>query len=541
MNVASGSPFPNPSEIEGALARENATWFEFLQALHGLVHASCCGSGTGGAWAVRWAAKESRFATIGYAAWRESINPAQPLLPVRSGAYLLPDVTIVEPGLAPRAKVDLFVSKGRISKIVPNGSAPSDGAATVEALRGHVVCPALTDMHIHNPPSNLLNLTPLFLYLHLRHGIVRMREAGDVDGTGTPAALQLIESGALPGLDMHYCYAFVTTERARWKNSLHLDDPGQAEHVVQKLQHTGARWIKAYENLDQASLRALIDAATRAGLGVMGHVPVKLSFEEALIPDGQHFFGVPHPGDLRRGHVLNRIVDWQGVTRSRITETVTFCLRHGLAMTPTLSSSLALMRMRDYERERQAADVRMLPDLFGDIAWHPQHGLPIFRNMTEEDFRRGGEAIKLKLELTHALWSAGVPLRLGTDIGQPFSIPGSALHREISAFETAGVPRDAAWKIASLDAAKVLGRDDSGSLREGMRADFLTSTTSPLKEGWTPKSITAVAPGGNLMMASDLDAAIEREQSSFRGAIARMTSRWLAQFAITSYARRFVP
>jgi hypothetical protein len=273
----------------------------------------------------------------------------------------------------------------------------------------------------------------------------------------------------------------------------------------------------------------------------MGHVPVKLTFEQALLPDTQHYFGVPLPQDLRGPHVINRIVDWQGVTSARIAETVEFCRRSALAMTPTLSSGINLLRLDQYEAERQAPDVKLLPQFYRDIIWHPAHGLPIFRNLGATDFRNGREAVKRKLELTHSLWRAGVPLRLGTDVQQPFAVPGVSLHREMSAFEDAGVPRAEVWKLASLDAAHALGVEDTGSIKPGMRADVLANRISPLEAPWTPQQISAVVAGGRLMRASDLDASIERELGRFKGAVNSLTSRWLAQFAVARLARRYVP
>jgi hypothetical protein len=288
-------------------------------------------------------------------------------------------------------------------------------------------------------------------------------------------------------------------------------------------------------------VRALTAAARRAGLGVMGHVPTKLAFEQALLPDAQHYFGVPLPADLRRDHIVNRIVDWQAVTPARIAEIIEVCLRNGLAMTPTLSSSLNILRLEHYEAERQCEDARLVPDFYREIVWHPLHGLPIFRNMSAEDFRRGREAAKRKLELTHALWRAGVPLRLGTDVQQPFAVPGAALHQEIAAFEAAGIPRAQAWKFASLDAAQALGVEDAGAIRAGMRADLVTSDASPIEPGWSAQRMSAVLAGGHLMLAKDLDAAIERQRERFSGAISRLTSRWLAQFAMARFAKRAVP
>jgi hypothetical protein len=43
------------------------------------------------------------------------------------------------------------------------------------------------------------------------------------------------------------------------------------------------------------------------------------------------------------------------------------------------------------------------------------------------------------------------------------------------------------------------------------------------------------------MLTADLDAAIERQRARFVGAIARLTSRWLALFALARFAKRAVP
>jgi hypothetical protein len=539
------SPMITRSPIAPGIALEEVGWLDFLAALQDVIHASCCGAGLGGTLPVRLAARAKAdlpgFARLGYQAWRKTVRPASPLVPVVAGPIVLPGVTVVEPEAAPRPNVDVVIVDGRIARIAPADGRASEGAEVVESVRGHFVAPALADLHIHNPPHNIFNLTPLFLLLYLRQGIVRLREAGDVDGTGTPAALALIESGAFPGLDLHYSYCFVTTDHARWPNSISFDRPEQADAIIARLRHLGARWVKSYENLDAERVHALVGAARRAGLGVMGHVPTKLAFEEALLPDGQHYFGVPAPKDLRRDHIINRIVDWQGVTAARIAEVVEICLRNGLVMTPTLSSGSNILRLQDYEAERLAADVRILPDFYRDVVWHPVHGLPIFRNMSADDFQRGREAAKRKLELTRALWRAGVPLRLGTDVQQPFAVPGFALHQELAAFERAGIPRAEAWKFASLDAARALGVEDSGALREGMRADLLVSAVSPLESGWSTERMSAVVARGNLMLAKDLDLAIERQRARFAGAVNRLTARWLAMFSIARFAKRTVP
>ena len=111
-------------------------------------------------------------------------------------------------------------------------------------------------------------------------------------------------------------------------------------------------------------------------------------------------------------------------------------------------------------------------------------------------------------------------------------MPGASLHREMAAFEEAGIPRTDVWRLASLDAARVLGINDSGSIQVRMRAVALTSPISPFEAAWTSKQISAVVAGGNLMLSKDLDSSIDKELGRFSGSVTRLTSRSLTEFAV---------
>jgi imidazolonepropionase-like amidohydrolase len=528
--------------LVGGFDEDDPGWAEFRTAVHRLVHASCCGNGGGGALAAVPMARGQphRFARLGYGNWSATIRPSRPHLPVRNDDYVLPDVMLVEPDKPAREHVDLHVANGRIADIRPTGEGSAHRSSIVEKLRGHAVSPALTDLHTHLPPKNALNLTALFLLLHLRHGVVRTRDAGDIDGSATPAALKLLLSGALPGPEMHYAYYFVTTGRARWSNSLVYDHPDQAPEIIAQLQKVRATWVKSYENLDVPRLRALTEAAERAGVGVMGHVPTKLSVEEAAIPDSQHMWGVAPPGSLRRDHILNRAIDWHAVTPARLDAVVDACLAQKLVMTPTLASHAGLLRLADHEAESQREDARLMPRLYRDVIWHPAYGLPSYRGISADDFDRARRALDLKLVLTRKLAEAGVPLRLGTDVQQPFVVPGASIHKEIGLFEQAGISRSTAWSWASRSAAQTLGIDDSGAIEVGARADLLTSAVPPLMPGWHPKQVSAVITGGKLVLAEDLDAAIDGELGRFEGTFGRYIAKWLVQFTLGRLTKNFV-
>src|SRR5215468_1041124 len=89
---------------------EEISWPDYHDALQALVHASCCGAGSGGGFAATAVPDSPRFAKLGYAAWRGSVKQATPILPVEHGPLVLPGVTIAEPQQAIRPNVDLFIA-----------------------------------------------------------------------------------------------------------------------------------------------------------------------------------------------------------------------------------------------------------------------------------------------------------------------------------------------------------------------------------------------------------------------------------------------
>lgn len=515
-------------------------WTAFVQAVHQMTHASCCGGGGGGSVPLAGAAAPVPvLLRKGIAEWRSGVRPSRPTVPIERGPFILPSVTMLEPGRKPVGPVDLLIANGRIAGLHAPGTIGGK-VRVIEALRGQMVTTGLTDMHVHMPPDSILRLTPLFMLLNLRFGVVRARDAGDPDGSATPAALALVESGALPGPQLHYAYAFVGDGRARWGNTIAMSHPDQATAIVDRLKFAGASWIKAYENLDAARIAALCRAATDAGLRVMGHVPTSHRLEDARLPDAQHGFGIPEPGTLRRDHVLNRAIDWQSVDRVRRDQVIEGCLAQGLALTPTLVTTGGILRLEDWEAQRSAPDARLLPAFYTDIVWHPEHGLPAYRGISAEDFDRARDAQARKLDFVGAAIKAGVDTRLGTDTQQPFIIPGIALHDEMRAFEAAGIDREQIWRMAGPEAANRLGVEDASSLAVGQRADLIVTPRSPFEPGWSPEMIKATICNGACLFTGDLESAIRVELRRFDNRFSRHLIAWLARFAMNKSARNFV-
>jgi cytosine/adenosine deaminase-related metal-dependent hydrolase len=445
------------------------------------------------------------------------VTPPWPL----TGPFTLPDVTLVQPAESSTPHTALHV---RGDRIAPAGDG---GGEVLEQYRGAHVLPGLVDMHTHLPPSSPLHLTESVLLLNIAHGVTTVRDAGDADGTSGGAARAAIEGGH-PGPRLSTAGSFVTRGRRRWPNSVQMSGPGQAAEIVARAADGGRRWIKSYEGLDAADIAALVSAAERRGLGVMGHVPTTLRHEQALLPDTQHLFGVPDPADLGADTVLCRATDWQGVTDRRLDEVVRHSLAHGLAHTPTLVATEALLSYRDYESARRDSRAGMLPPLYADRLWHPERGFPVYRGIDGARLDRVAHSLRLKLRLVGLMHSAGVELHLGTD-SQPFTVPGHALHAEMRLFERAGIPAPEVWRIATRVAGRVLGpglgEPALGTLAPGAPADLLLYSADPTARTDPSEGLTAVVTRGRLYTRADLETALEADRRRLRRPLPALLGR----------------
>jgi hypothetical protein len=522
----------------------DGTFEEFERAVMSLVHGGCCATPSLSVMRRQPALplrENTNFRRLGRDAWAATLSPRDPILPTTRGTFVLPDVTVAHADRPDEKHVDVLVSHGNIDRITPTGTADSPPGATVcEHARGSFVSSALIDMHVHMPPANLLRLTDIFLLQTLRHGITVVREAGDPDGTATPAALACVASGALPGPEIHYAYGFVNAPPARWSNSFAYHDPAQAPSIMQRLQHLGATWVKSYENLDLPRIEALKQAAREAGMGVLGHIPYGLGYEEALLPDSQHLMGVAPPSSIRRDHIFDRIYDWDAVDRRRMDVVRRASIEHQLAMTPTLNAVTGVLDLERYQEACREPTARALPSFYSAVVWNPDKGMPAYRNLTKEDFDRCRRAVERKHEFISRLHHDGVMLLLGTDTQQPFVAPGIALHREFDAFDQAGIPRRDSFRLATKSAATVLGLTKVGTIAEGTRAELMASRTDPRQSSWSvERDLKATIVRGVLVTAEDLDKAIRLELARFENKFSEFATRLLARLNVHQFARNF--
>jgi imidazolonepropionase-like amidohydrolase len=149
-----------------------------------------------------------------------------------------------------------------------------------------------------------------------------------------------------------------------------------------------------------------------------------------------------------------------------------------LAALPVLDASV---RERLLETERLPADPRDTPEMRARRA--------------ERDAARDATMAANLL----ALHSAGVPVVLGTDAGNPLTPHGPSVFAELAAMQAAGLSPRAVLTAATRDAARAIGRGaDLGRIAPGCTADLLVLQSDPGQDISALESIAWVMRGGVL-------------------------------------------
>lgn len=447
------------------------------------------------------------------AAWVwTSFVPPDPL-PVPVQGLILDDVTIVNPGEDRIAGQRIRVDGGVIAQITdasPENPAPPE----TTSLSGLYALPGIIDMHVHYPPA-AVRLTRYFSLLYLAHGVTSVRDAADTDGTASAKARAGSEEAAFPSPRVFASGPFVDEPPKRWANTRLVHNADEARQAVRDIKADGFKVIKAYDHLSLDVLEAIKDEAKAQSMGVMGHVPFALSYEEARLPDAQHFYGVPGPQHLESDSIAHRIHAWQHVDDARMDVIVNATLEHGLANTPTLVSSAQLLLMNDYDRARGTYEAQLVPRFYRDVVWNPIIGLSFYRELTADDFAALEEKLEKMKTLVSRLHAAGTPIHLGTDTQQPFIVPGASLHQELHLVVEAGLTPEEAWRSASRDSGTWLGVTDLGVLKEGAPADLLIYREDPTQNLAALDTLEAVIADGRLYLKRDIDAALQQYQAHY--------------------------
>ena len=376
----------------------------------------------------------------------------------------LENVHVVNPGQTTQTHQTVVIEDGVITSIKP-----ADRKARRNIPR--YIMPGLIDTHVHAPrfrPDE-----ELFHTLYLMHGVTTVRNLGGGDRIFEVA--QAIEKGERIGPRTLSCGQPLDGPQGS-DIALELESAEDAVDAVKALHESGARCIKVYPMLAPDVFLALKKEAKRLELPVVGRMNNRLGIEGTSMDEVHHLHGVLDV--VSPGYRMNDVREWlkawkKKFSKERIDLTVRMAQMHGSAHVPSLVGVgyLAGRKMKKVPRPK----LRLLPD------WYSETNGTVYYNLNKSTRKAAKTALPRMFATVKALNAGGVPLLVGTDSPADNVVPGISVHDELKLLVRAGLTPAEALAAGTIHAAKRLGLDKVGEIKEGKDADLLIFSEDPTK------------------------------------------------------------
>lgn len=100
---------------------------------------------------------------------------------------------------------------------------------------------------------------------------------------------------------------------------------------------------------------------------------------------------------------------------------------------------------------------------------------------------------------------AGIPVAMGTDAGNPLTLHGPSVYREMEAMVEAGLTPMQVLVAATRNGARAMGRTDIGTLEPGKLADLVVLDADPLADVGNLRRVALVARGGEVWTRQEME------------------------------------
>ncbi len=422
-------------------------------------------------------------------------------------------VTVIDPSGAPsQPDMTVIIDHGRIVDVAPTRTLKPPSAAALVDGKGRYLLPGLWDMHVHTAfgdwlPRNERVTLPLFV----ANGVTGVRDMGG----DLPVLLTWradIEAGRLLGPRMFIAGPMLDGPVPRFPSSAPVATAADARRVVDELKAQGVDFIKIQSLIPREGYFAAAGESKRVGLDFVGHVPDAVRASEAS-KAGQrsieHFTGIFEGCSTIEDQLivgpksLGRNVATYDADRAR--RLIALMAKNQTWQVPTLV----------WERGQWLVDAidlthdpltRYAPAAWKERTW-PMFVHDIIESMDTDPLPVRQHFVQMELDMTLAMFRAGVPFMAGTDTAAGVHVfPGFSLHDELALFVQAGLTPLQALQTATVNPARFMGRlADLGTVAKGKLADLLLLDADPLEDIANTRKIRGVVLAGRYFDRAGLD------------------------------------
>ena len=394
------------------------------------------------------------------------------------GVNVLP---MTEPGV-PRVVENrtVVVTGRRIASMHPADEVDvADGTEVVDA-EGMYLMPGLAEMHGHLPGPRMVSSDARnLLFLYIANGVTTVR---GMQGERSQLGLRArIARGQSLGPRLFVGSPSMTGGR--------VTTPAQGEQLVREHNQRGYDLVKMHEGLAPDVFDAVAATANEVGLPFGGHVPDAVglrhalasgqvsidhldNYVEALVPDEQ----LPAAADGLFG--VGALLDQ--VDMALLPELVDATRAAGASVVPTM-----VLWETVFFGDRSAAELRAARP---EVRYMPPETVEQWERVADERAAAGDPETNrrvavLRRRILQALHEGGVPVLLGTDSPQIFSVPGFSVHHEMALWVEVGMNPYQVLEAGTRRVAEYFGAaDDFGTIEIGRRADLLLLTANPIDD-----------------------------------------------------------
>jgi hypothetical protein len=310
-----------------------------------------------------------------------------------------------------------------------------------------------------------------------------MRTTGSVETYADLNLKHAIDEGKLPGPHIDVTGPYLEGPNSYFIQMHQLSGPDEARQMVDYWADRGVTSFKAYMNITRAELKAAIEAAHKRGIKVTGHL-CSVTYKEAAelgIDDLEHGFFVntqldpdkkPDLCSESMGAYTLEHMPANGLEAKDLIDTL---VKHHVAITSTLPVFESGSIPGRPPLRQQALDV-MTPEAREAYLYNRER--PATMKPPKDDWAM---LFKRDMELEHTFAQAGGLLLAGPDpTGNGGVVPGFGDQREIELLVEAGFSPVEAIKIATLNGATYLGKQDQiGTVAAGKNADLVVIKGDP--------------------------------------------------------------
>ena len=427
-----------------------------------------------------------------------SLSPlTQKYVRVNSPRVILAHVRVIDGSGNPAVDdQNIVIEAGKIAAIMPGADVPKTDGVTVLDLRGYTVMPGIVGMHDHlyhiarpdldatgawEAPLLVPQMTFSSPRLYLAAGVTTMRTTGSVETYADLNLKKMIDTGLVPGPHIDVTGPYLEGENPYLFMQMHqLTGPDDARRLVNYWADQGVTSFKAYMDITRDELKAAIDEAHKRGLKLTGHL-CSVTYPEAValgIDDLEHGFFVNTQLDPDKqpdkcpkaggGPTLEKMAPDSPEAK----DLIALLVKNHVAVTSTLPVFEHSVPGRPPLR----------PDLMDAMTPQARTAFLYARNRRSE--RPAGDSAEMfqrDMKLEFAFAQAGGLLLAGPDpTGNGGTLPGFGDQREIELLVEAGFTPVEAIKIATLNGATYMGRQNEiGSIAAGKNADLIVIKGNP--------------------------------------------------------------